>query len=62
MFEIESYVKNAFLEVFQFKIAQKLQILNFHSFIVIFEWNFDNHYFFSELWKKNLKKGQMSWN
>ena len=45
-----------FLEVLHVKIAQKLQILNFHSFLVIFEWTFDNRYFFSELWKEKSKK------
>ena len=46
-----------FLEVLHVKIAQKLQILNFHSFLVIFEWTFDNRYFFSELWKEKSEKG-----
>ena len=45
-----------FLEVLHVKIAQKLQILNFHSFLVIFEWTFDNRYFFSELWKEKSEK------
>ena len=37
LFENEFYVKNAFFEVLHVDIAQKLQILNFHSFLVIFE-------------------------
>ena len=45
-----------FLEVLHVKLAQKLQILNFHSFLVIFEWTFDNRYFFSELWKEKSEK------
>ena len=45
------------LEVLHVKIAQKLQILNFHSFLVIFEWTFDNRYCFSELWKEKSEKG-----
>ena len=46
-----------FLEVLHVEIAQKLQILNFHSFLMIFEWTFDNCYFFSELWKEKSEKG-----